>query len=320
MVIKVNLLAFAILLLVATVKPAATEPVRLAQISRESFERLQPSVLSVAGSRLNVAFVRGRFELSKQQRLAWIRRAAEIVAGYFGRFPVPEAHVIVVANSGRGVKSGTAFGYSIPVIRLVVGTSSTGRDFRADWKVVHEMAHLGFPNLAEKHLWLSEGLAVYVERVSLVQAGVVSRERAWQLFVRDMPYGLPGPGDGGLDGTTRWGRIYWGGTIFSLLVDIELRKRTKNRVGLQDILRGGVADGATHDKLWSIDRALTAADGQTSTTVLRDFYKQMGQSSYRPDLRRLWKQLGVRVSGKTVRFDDAAELAQIRKSIMAPRR
>ena len=142
-----------LIVLVAVLCSSATaaEPVRLAQISRESFAQLKPSALELNGARLNIAFVKGQFELPKQQRLAWIRRAAETVSRYFGRFPVPEAHVIVVASSGRGVRSGTVFGYSIPVIRLIVGQSSMARDLEADWKAVHEMAHLGFPNLSHKH-------------------------------------------------------------------------------------------------------------------------------------------------------------------------
>ncbi|MEM9359308.1 MAG: hypothetical protein AAGB04_24255 [Pseudomonadota bacterium] len=298
---------------------ARSEPIRLAQISRESFAQLKPDVVKLRDARLNVAFIRGRFQLPKSQRLAWIKRAAETVSGYFGRFPVPEAHIIVVANGGRGVQSGTVFGYEIPVIRLIVGTSSLEGDLRSDWKSVHEMAHLGFPNLAEKHLWLSEGLAVYVERISLVHAGALKRANAWRLFVRDMPHGLPPRNGQGLDGTTSWGSVYWGGTIYSLLVDIELRRRTNNRLGLQDALRTSVAAGATHDKLWPVDRALEAVDSAIGQSVLREFYERMGKRHYRPDLSQLWRQLGVRRKGQKVVLDDNAELAHIRKSIMTPK-
>ena len=294
----------------------AAETIQLAQISRESFAQLRPETLHVDGARLNVAFIRGQFKLPKQQRLAWIRRVAKTVSGYFGKFPVSEAHIIVVANAGRGVRSGTVFGYTIPVIRLHVGIASTAKDLKADWKAVHEMAHLGFPNLAEKHLWLSEGLAVYVERISLVHAGVLDRKTAWRLFVRDMRHGLPRGGDRGLDGATDWGRVYWGGTIYSLLADLELRKRTNNRLGLQDALRGSVAKGATHDKLWRVERALRAADLQTGQTVLAELYERMGKRRYRPDLTRLWRQLGVRSSGRSITLDDSAELAVIRRAIM----
>ncbi|MEM7749946.1 MAG: hypothetical protein AAF346_16970, partial [Pseudomonadota bacterium] len=113
---------------------AKSEPIRLAQISRQSFAQLKPDVVKLREARLNVAFIRGQFQLPKRQRLSWIKRAAQIVSGYFGRFPVPEAHIIVVANGGSGVQSGTVFGYEIPIIRLFVGTSSQAKDLRSDWK------------------------------------------------------------------------------------------------------------------------------------------------------------------------------------------
>jgi hypothetical protein len=60
----------------------------------------------------------------------------------------------------------------------------------------------------------------------------------WADLVRDMPKGLPEPGDQGLDNTHTWGRTYWGGALFCFLADIEIRKQTKNEKGLQDALRG----------------------------------------------------------------------------------
>ena len=38
----------------------------------------------------------------------------------------------------------------------------------------------------------------------------------------------------GLDNTHTWGRTYWGGAMFCLLADVEIRRRTHNRRGLQD--------------------------------------------------------------------------------------
>ena len=58
-----------------------------------------------------------------------------------------------------------------------------------------------------------------------------------------MPKGLPAAGDRGLDYTPTWGRTYWGGALFCLLADIDIRKRTSNRFGLQDALRAIVAAG-----------------------------------------------------------------------------
>ncbi|MFX9973388.1 hypothetical protein ABTP41_19485, partial [Acinetobacter baumannii] len=76
------------------------------------------------------------------------------------------------------------------------------------------------PDMAERYAWLSEGLAVYVEPIARVQAGDLTVSAIWQAMMRDMPQGLPEPGDRGLDNTDTWGRRYWGGALFCLLADI----------------------------------------------------------------------------------------------------
>jgi len=71
--------------------------------------------------------------------------------------------------------------------------------------------------------------------------------------------GLPQAGDQGLDNTGTWGRKYWGGAMFCLLADIEIRKRTNNRRGLQDAMRGVLAAGGSHEQDWPIERILSKA-------------------------------------------------------------
>jgi hypothetical protein len=65
----------------------------------------------------------------------------------------------------------------------------------------------------------------------------------WRDLIEGLPHGLPRAGDRGLDFTPTWGRTYWGGAMYCLLADVEIRKRTGNRHGLQDALRGVLAGG-----------------------------------------------------------------------------
>jgi hypothetical protein len=170
------------------------------------------------------------------------------VSVYFGKFPVASARILIVPVPGGGVPGGTTFGYRGAAIRLVVGSDSTEVDLIDDWKAVHEMTHLALPDVTEPHLWLAEGIAVYVESIARVQAGDLTAEKIWGDFVRDMKQGLPKEGDQGLDRTPTWGRTYWGGAIFCLLADVEIRKRTGNRIGLQQALRGILAAGGDHEQ------------------------------------------------------------------------
>jgi hypothetical protein len=147
-------------------------------------------------------------------------------------------------------------------------------------------------------------------------------QRDWvmvQAMMRDMPKGLPQAGDQGLDNTPTWGRKYWGGAMFCLLADIEIRKATNNRLGLQDAMRGVLAAGGNHEQDWPIARILATADKAVGVDVLTRLHNEMGPKPVSPDLATLWRDLGLKRSGEDIEFDDTAPLAAIRKAITAPR-
>ena len=181
----------------------------------------------------------------------------------------------------------------MPFIRLQLGRDVTPEELHKDWVLVHEMVHLALPEVGDDHLWLTEGLSTYIEGIARVHAGDLRAERVWLEQMRSMPQGLPAPGDEGLDNTHTWGRTYWGGALFCLLADVEIRKKTANRFGLRDAMRavlrqsGGVAFES------SIDRVMKVGDEATGTTVLRDLYAQMKDKPVSPDLPELWRQLGI---------------------------
>jgi len=283
----------------------------------DAFERLSKTPITVGGSTLTIGFAPGEFALPRQALMTWIEKSANAVSLYFGRFPVSSASVLIVPVSGSGVQGGRAFGYRGAAIRLLVGRDSTEADLIDDWKAVHEMTHLALPDVSESHLWLAEGLAVYVESIARVQAGDLTEEKIWGDFVRDMPKGLPQAGDRGLDHTPTWGRTYWGGAIFYLLADVEIRKRTGNRIGLQQALRGILADGGNHEQDWPIERILSVADKATGVTILSDLYEKMRAKPYAPELDALWHDLGISMRDGQVTFNDDAALAPIRHAITA---
>src|SRR5579863_4906316 len=127
------------------------------------------------------------------------------------------------------------------------------------------MVHFGFPSVEERHHWIEEGIATYVEPIARAQVGRLTAERVWREMVDRMPQGLPGDGDQGLDNTHTWGRTYWGGAIFCLLADIRIREQTANRLGLQQALRGILKASDGIDTDWPIDRTLAAGDAVTKT-------------------------------------------------------
>jgi hypothetical protein len=282
-----------------------------------TFDRLPATPIIVDGATLNVAFAPGEFALPRSALFDWLETSAKAVSVYFGKFPVSSARILIVPVRGSGVQSGTTFGYRGAAIRFVIGRDVTEAELRKDWKAVHEMTHLALPDVDEPHLWLAEGTAVYVEPIARVQAGDLTAKKIWGDMARDLKQGLPQPGDRGLDGTPTWGRTYWGGAMFCLLADIDIRKQTGNKVGLQQALRGILAAGGDHEQEWPVKRIFAVADKATGTTVLADLYAKMRATPVAPDLDALWRELGISVSGGKVTFDNNAPLAPIRRAITA---
>jgi predicted metalloprotease with PDZ domain len=165
------------------------------------------------------------------------------------------------------------------------------------------------------HAWFSEGLASYVEPIARVRAGLLDEKKMWAELVAGMPQGLPGPNDHGLDGNGEWGRVYWGGALYFLQADVEIRRRTRGAHSLESALRAVIATGENAETEWPITRVLEVADAATGAGVLREQYQKMGLAPGTVDLEELWKRLGVVPEAGTVRFDDAAPDAHIRKSM-----
>lgn len=308
-------LIFTMNLLMVAAPAAAQEQFLGRGMPYAAFDALPTIELPVQGGILRVGFAGGDLALPRQAVLDWIARSARAVSIYFGRFPVGETRVLIVPVEGHGVRGGQAFGYRGAAIRVRIGRGTGQRDLDRDWVMVHEMIHLALPNLDDRHNWLSEGMATYVESIARAQAGDLTAEAIWGGFVRDMPKGLPGPGDRGLDHTPTWGRTYWGGALFCLLADIEIRKRSGNRHGLQDALRGILAEGGTIELTWPIEHVNAAADRAVGLSAFSELYSQHRHQPVPVDLVALWTQLGIRTSNDVISFDADAPLARIRERI-----
>lgn len=297
---------------------AQSEYMRSDRMPYDAFDRLEKTDLEIAGGSIRVAFAPGDIALPKEKVLDWIRMSAHAVSIYYGRFPVSSLRLLLVPVEGGRIRGGTTWGYRGAAIRIPLGRDSTEEILRRDWVMVHEMVHTALPDLDQRYGWLSEGLAVYVEPIARVQAGDLSANMVWRDMMRDMSKGLPESGDRGLDNTDTWGRRYWGGAMFCLLADIEIRKRTNNRLGLQDAMRGVLAAGGNHEQDWSLDRVLSTADKAVGVDVLTRLHNEMGPKPVTPDLASLWHDLGLKSQGESLEFDDTAPLAAIRRAITEP--
>lgn len=246
----------------------------------------------------------------------YITQGATAVATYFGHFPMKHVYINIRAADGDRVRFGRSSPQKGGSIMLIVGRDAKEEAFDHDWTLTHEMVHLAFPGVkGDNHDWLQEGMSTYVEPIARTQAGFISKEELWRQFVDYMPRGLPNPGDGGIDEAHGFRRIYWGGAMFCLLADIEIRKQTHNKRGLQDAFKAIMQDDGTMEWEWGIETIFETGDKATGTHVLQTLYSKWKEKPVEVDLDKLWQELGVVKSGESVTFKENAPLAPVRKAI-----
>ena len=274
------------------------------------------SAFSLGDSRISVE-IRDRVLRGKKDILLdWVLYSAETVSAYYGRFPVDNVTVKVQVTDGNAVRFGQAFGGDSPRVRVVVGEQVTADALRKDWIMVHEMVHLAMANVPQANRWWLEGLSTYVESIARAQRGHLSEDFVWNGFYHRMPQGLPKSGDRGLDQTPTWGRTYWGGAMFCLLADIEIRKLTDNRKSLRDALRGILQDGYSMQTSATAMQIFESADRAVGVDVLVPLYQQMRADPFPVDLDKLWQELGIDVKDDAIIYNNEAPLAPIREALL----
>ena len=273
------------------------------------------TTLKIPGATIDVTLPEGPMKLSREKLLAWVKASANTVANYYGHFPVPHLTLKMRSTSGSDIRHGVTYPKDGGLIFISVGSDADVPATKEDWVLVHEMIHLAFPNMDDDQHWIEEGISTYVEPVARARTGGLKVSEVWRTFVRDMPKGEPESGDRGLDNTHTWGRTYWGGAIFCLLADVQIRERTHNHKGLEDALRGINHGGGSINEDWDIRTTLAMGDKATGTTVLHDLYQAMRDKPAPVDLNQLWKKLGISMKDGAVVFDDKASEAYIRRAI-----
>jgi hypothetical protein len=268
---------------------------------------------AASGATVTLEVADGGLAARDAELVRWTERAVAAIEAYYGRFPLPAVRVTVLPRDGTGVLFGQA---GADGIRVLVGRATTRAELDRDWTLTHEMVHLALPCVPRAHHWLEEGTATYVEPIARALAGQRTVEDVWRELLRTYHLGNPRDGDGGLDGARGRDRTYYGGALWCLVADVELRKATGNRVGLRDALMHVLRAGGDTRQSWSLERVLEVADGAAGGRTLRELHALHANEPVRVDLDALWRELGVARRGRRIVFDDAAPLAHVRRAIV----
>lgn len=286
--------------------------------AQSTIGRNQQQIILVGKTRFYITVQDGDLSVSRADLVNYVRDAARAVVAYYGSFPVQRVAVEFTPTDDDGVGYGSST-YNddddYGVITINIGDNASRRTLQDSWTLTHEMMHLAFPVVSHHHRWLAEGIATYIEPIGRMRIGNLSPEEVWGDLLKNLPKGLPKSGERGLKFSRNYDRIYWGGALYCLMADVELRQRTHNRVGLEEALRSIAKQGGTAASNWDADEAVKAGDRGTGQSVMSSLFSKMNEQPVTLDVAVYLRKLGVVGTKDGVRFDDNAPLASIRKAI-----
>lgn len=245
----------------------------------------------------------------------WVRCTAMAEANYWDGSTAKQMLIAVVPIPNRG---GVGYGRTVSgggvTVMMEVGADIAPRRLYNEWVLVHELIHTGMPYLMGHATWFMEGAATYIEPIIRARAGWKPEEDVWLEWIQQMPQGVSVFASGLSTASGR--QNYWGGAIFMLLADLELRRATSGAMGLEDCLRGALASGLGGPERAGLNEYAAVCDRVTGTKVVSGLIEKHFNRQAPVDLAALWKDLGAGLEGGKVVFNDSAPLAQWRKMIV----
>jgi hypothetical protein len=260
----------------------------------------------------------------------WFVDAAEALATLHGRLPAPRILALVHPVPGRGgdaVPFAAALRGGGAIVHALLSAEATDQQLRGEWVAVHELAHHAMPFVRREDAWLSEGVATYYQNVLRARRGMISAAEAWSELDDGFRRGrsqIEADGDdlaaasASMHRTHRYWRVYWSGTAIALLIDLELRRRTRHDLdGAIAAVRGGFEGRVVRP---SAQDVLQAIDRHTGTAIATEIAGQWLGSTAFPDLGRAYRELGLVAGARgALELDPKAPAAKIARAIMAGR-
>jgi len=274
---------------------------------------------------LNIASTRN---LEKHDQLIqWLTYVGKGLRNYLGTYPAKQTQIIVIAKekANRGpvpwayLSRGNGFG-----IRFVVNPSHDIKEFYSDWTATHEFSHQLLPKIHYDDIWLSEGLASYLQYLLLAKSGKISQEKAWLKMHKGFKRGEKGTNKlnnetlsvtskqrKGKGRSGRTMRIYWSGALYFLKADVALREQSNGKQGLNDVLLKLNRCCIQGSKIWSGDELASKLDELSDVAIFRQLYQEFSSATHFPEYQSTFEQLGISFAL------DAKQPVQIKESSLA---
>ena len=241
-----------------------------------------------------------RYQPSKQLFLDLLNKQLASYQRIFGGNPLSSRYLIIVNN---GLDDGGAFASSFS--QFIDGDADEAN--RIGWGVVmaHELLHfwngLSLVRADSREEWFNEGFTDYLTTMTLAQNGIDDEQmlfrrleniarRYW--LARVLQRLKMSVRDSGENKQPNRQLVYGGGAITGLALDVEMRKATNNKVGVEDLMRSMYAEfgkpGLKHS-LPDIERHVKMLTGKD----FHEFFAKAVDSASYFDSRPYFAELGL---------------------------
>lgn len=284
----------------------------------------------VPGGVLRIAALGGMNADEADKMAQWMRAVARSAVAAYGRLPLEQIQVMLIASKTRGGAVG--FGQSTrgqgQALTIFVDPKRPLAELVGDWTATHELAHVAHPYLGEAGAWLAEGLASYWQNVLRARAGLLTPDQAWRQIDAGFGRGLKAANADmslhdvteGMHARGAYMRVYWAGAAYWLGVDVELRRASGGKLGVDVALSRFQQCCLARMRAWEPEAFVAKLDELVGSDVFTRRWREADARKGFPDLAPLYAALGIAKDGDALRYDDSAPDAAIREAIMRPPR
>ncbi len=244
-----------------------------------------------------------RYVPSKPLFVDLLRTQLASYAELFGGKPLSNRYLIIINDHASG--DGGAFASSFS--QFVQGDADARNQVIWGYVMAHELLHfwngLSLVPVDLREEWFKEGVTDYLTIATLARNGLIDETLLFKrlenvprrYLIARMVQGLGmSVREAGKDKAPNRQLVYGGGSLAALALDVELRLRSDDRVGLPDLMRTLYAGFGQPGKRYALDDIARIAQDLTGHDFAPFLAEAVGSTGYF-DIRPSYAALGLRM-------------------------
>lgn len=244
-----------------------------------------------------------RYVPSRDLFVELLGRQMESYKALFGGKPRADRYLVIINDGASG--DGGAFASSFS--QFIAGDADARNRVIWGYVMAHELLHfwngLSFAPADYREEWFKEGATDYLTIVTLARNGFLDENLLFKrlenvprrYLMARMLQGLSmSVREAGKDKQPNRLLVYGGGSLAALALDVELRKRSNERVGLPELMQALYRRAPMPDRRYTLDDILAIARDLTGTDFGPFMEAAVGSGDYF-DIRPSYADIGLRM-------------------------